>query len=60
LQGLNSTWLDPRARKSSLNFKVVGGVCGAVIDARGRPLALPADDARRRDLLKKWSLSLGG
>lgn len=59
LQGVNSTLLDPRTRKSSLSFKVVGGVCGAVIDARGRPVALPVDDARRRDLLKKWSVSLG-
>jgi hypothetical protein len=59
LQGINGTLLDPRTHKSSLSFKVVGGVCGAVIDARGRPVALPVDDARRRDLLKKWSLSLG-
>ena len=60
LQGLNRTLIDPRAGKSSLNIKVVGGACGAVIDARGRPLALPPDDARRRDLLKKWVMSLGG
>ena len=60
LQGLNRTLIDPRAGKSSLNIKVVGGACGVVIDARGRPLALPPDDARRRDLLKKWMMSLGG
>lgn len=60
LQGLNSTLLDPRTNKSSMSFKVIGGVCGALIDARGRPLNLPADDARRMDLLKKWSLNLGG
>lgn len=40
-------------------FKVVGGACGVVIDARGRPLQLPADDSRRRDMLKKWYLNLG-
>lgn len=40
-------------------FKVVGGACGVVIDARGRPLLLPADDSRRRDMLKKWYLNLG-
>jgi hypothetical protein len=60
LQGLNGAVIDPRSRKYSLNFKVVGGACGAVIDARNRPLNLPQDDARRRDLLKKWAMSLGG
>lgn len=59
LQGLNRTLLDPYTQKSSLNFKVVGGACGVVIDARGRPLPLPPDDARRRDLMKKWAMSLG-
>jgi hypothetical protein len=60
LQGLNHTLIDPRTRKNSLNIKIVGGACGAVIDARDRPLVLPPDDARRRDLLKKWVMSLGG
>ena len=60
LQGLNTTLLDPRTQKTSLSFKVVGGVCGAIIDARGRPLTLPVDDARRRDLIKNWSFNLGG
>jgi hypothetical protein len=52
--------VDPYQNKKSPNFKVVGGACGVVIDARGRPVALPPDDARRRDLMKKWTLSLGG
>jgi hypothetical protein len=43
---------------SSLN--VVGGVLGTIIDARGRPLILPVDAARRRDLIKKWLWTLGG
>ena len=34
--------------------KVIGGVLGVLIDARGRPLRLPADPTRRRDLLNKW------
>ena len=42
------------------SFNVYGGVLGTVIDARGRPLVLPTDDARRRDLLKKWLWNLGG
>ena len=47
-----------RTGSSSLN--VVGGVLGLVIDARGRPLGLPADDARRREQIKKWQWTLGG
>ena len=59
LQGINHTLIDPRNQKTSLNFKVVGGACGIVIDARSRPIKLPPDDARRRDMLKKWAMALG-
>jgi len=34
--------------------KVTGGALGVIIDARGRPLRLPAEPARRRELLKNW------
>ncbi|HET6846778.1 MAG TPA: glutamate mutase L, partial [Anaerolineales bacterium] len=37
-----------------------GGGLGVVMDGRGRPIRLPADSGRRRDMLKKWRLSLGG
>lgn len=50
--------IDPRRRGGSNSFKIVGGACGAIIDARGRPVVLPKDDARRRDLLKKWAAAL--
>jgi hypothetical protein len=33
---------------------------GVVFDGRGRPLNLPADPVRRRELIKKWNWSLGG
>jgi hypothetical protein len=39
---------------------VNGGALGVVIDARGRPLELPSDAVRRRDLFKKWIWTLGG
>ena len=39
--------------------KVIGGVFGVVIDARGRPLKLPAEPSRRRDILNKW-LAIAG
>ena len=39
---------------------VTGGAMGVVIDARGRPLQLPADPVRRRELVKKWYHTVGG
>jgi len=41
-------------------LQVVGGVLGVVIDGRGRPLVLPDDPVRRRELFKKWLWSVGG
>jgi len=34
--------------------KVIGGILGVVIDARGRPLLLPAEPTKRREMLAKW------
>lgn len=45
-----------RARVVTVN----GGALGVVIDARGRPLQLPSDAVRRRELFKKWLWTLGG
>ncbi len=42
------------------SVRVVGGVLGVVIDARGRPILLPRDSTRRQDLYKKWLWTLGG
>ena len=39
---------------------VTGGAMGVVIDARGRPLTVPADPVRRRELIKKWYHTVGG
>jgi hypothetical protein len=39
---------------------VSGGALGVVIDARGRPLVLPDDAGSRRELLKKWTWTVGG
>jgi hypothetical protein len=39
---------------------VTGTALGVVIDARGRPLHLPASPERRRELIKKWLWTLGG
>ena len=39
--------------------QVSGGVAGLVLDARGRPLALPDDEATRRSLIANWLAALG-
>jgi hypothetical protein len=41
-------------------ISVTGGALGVVLDARGRPLGLPADPVRRRELIKKWYYTVGG
>ncbi len=42
------------------SIPVTGGALGVVFDGRGRPLNLPADPVRRRELIKKWNWTLGG
>jgi hypothetical protein len=42
------------------SITVTGGAMGVVIDARGRPLRLPSDPVRRRELIKKWYYTVGG
>jgi hypothetical protein len=39
--------------------KVIGGVMGVVIDARGRPLRLPTEPSRRREVLNNWLTTTG-
>ncbi len=58
LRPLRSLSLDPNRHDAPRSYKIIGGVCGAVIDTRGRPIVLPKDDARRRDMLKKWAVAI--
>ncbi|GLV57490.1 hypothetical protein KDH_43260 [Dictyobacter sp. S3.2.2.5] len=39
--------------------EIDGGLIGLIIDARGRPLALPEDDTERQARLLQWSQALG-
>lgn len=39
---------------------VTGGAVGVVLDARGRPLALPEDAGRRHELITQWNSVVGG
>lgn len=54
LQGMLGTMIDPYTHSSSATLKITGGVCGAVIDARGRPLILDKDPAARWEQIEKW------
>jgi len=42
----------------ALTTKVEGGAAGIIIDARGRPLTLPRDEAERKRALIKWFTDL--
>jgi hypothetical protein len=39
-------------------FRINGGVCGLVIDARGRPITFPKENGKREPLLQAWTASL--
>ena len=39
--------------------EIDGGLIGLIIDARGRPLVLPKDNAERQARLLQWSQALG-
>lgn len=59
LEPLHSMDLDKTRKDGKHSYKITGGVCGLVIDARGRPIELPGDPSRRRETLEKWAHSLG-
>ncbi len=44
--------------KQAVEEQAVGGEAGLVIDGRGRPLQLPADDRQRRAQLVQWDRQL--
>lgn len=46
--------------RGTKSLPVTGGALGVVFDGRGRPLDLPSDSVRRRELIKKWNWTLGG
>ena len=53
----HGTVLDPSLPRLK-RFKITGGLCGAVVDARGRPMNPPIDPVRRREQLIRWSRAL--
>ena len=59
LQPLNRSDIGNGAGRNA-TIQLAVGVMAVVIDARGRPLTLPEDPVRRRELFKKWLWSVGG
>lgn len=59
LEPLQRMQIDPYGGRQTHSFKITGGLCGAIIDTRGRPIDLPGDPTRRRELLLKWNKALG-
>ena len=57
LEALHGAQIDPR-RRTSAGFKIIGGVCGALVDARSRPLSLPDDPGKRTEMLMRWSQAI--
>jgi hypothetical protein len=55
LEPLRRLQIEAGRKRGAKSYKVVGGECGVIIDARGRPLELPTDDSLRRDLLSSWA-----
>ncbi|OJX41220.1 MAG: hypothetical protein BGO78_00270 [Chloroflexi bacterium 44-23] len=50
--------IDPATKNFNKGFPLQGGLCGVVIDARGRPLMLPKDFQKRKEIQKIWGLQL--
>jgi len=59
LQGMHGTLVDTLTHTSNVTLMITGGLCGAVIDARGRPLILPKNAAERWDRIEKWRSVFG-
>ena len=57
VETLHGAVLDPCLPRLK-RFKITGGLCGGVVDARGRPLSLTEDPVQRREQLNDWYLAL--
>lgn len=59
ITGFPRTWITERPAKTRVEMRVRGGLCGLVIDGRGRPIYLPKDVDERIQLQKIWRNQLG-
>jgi len=47
-------------RAGVFKAEIEGGALGLIIDARGRPMTLPADTDKRRTKVQQWYWDMGG
>lgn len=48
-----------KGRGKTIEQQVQGGIVGIILDGRGRPLQLPADDSKRYTQLREWLDAVG-
>ena len=41
------------------SVEVEGGMLGVILDVRGRPIAMPSDEQKRRESVARWMRALG-
>lgn len=46
--------LTLNGKRGTLTFNVEGGATGIILDGRGRPLVVPTDINRRKELIPRW------
>jgi hypothetical protein len=59
ITGFPRTWITESPPKNRVELHVTGGLCGLVIDGRGRPIYLPSDPDDRVQQQKIWRTQLG-
>lgn len=57
VETMHGAVLDPHLPRLK-RFRIVGGLCGVVVDARGRPLNLLEDPVKRHEQILHWSRAL--
>ncbi|MCI0476202.1 MAG: glutamate mutase L, partial [Anaerolineales bacterium] len=50
----------PNVKRGVFKAQIEGGALGLIIDARGRPIALPSDPEKRRTKIQQWYWDVGG
>jgi hypothetical protein len=50
----------PNVKRGVYKAQIEGGALGLIIDARGRPIALPNDPEKRRTKIQQWYWDIGG
>ena len=59
ITALGRTWITENPMRTRLVTKIVGGLCGLVIDGRGRPIYLPSERDDVLFLQQTWRQQIG-